>query len=161
MNIPSQLPQTAISLLKFLQAHNVSFELYDHEAAQTCERAARLRGTPLNWGGKTMLLRAKTEFFLATMPAHLRANNNLLRKVVRTDKLRFARTDELRDLLGYPPGAIPPIGRPLHDLALVIDRHILEQEKVAFNIGVLTHSVVVKRDEFLASVNHRICSFVV
>lgn len=136
-------------ILEHLKNLEIAHKLMTHEPAETCEKAAQYRGLPLQFGGKTALLKSKHGFHLFCVAANLQFDNAKIRKLLGSQKLRFAREEEKEELLGVPRGAIPPLGHPITDLELYLDASIFENESVAFNIGVLTQSVVVSLEDFL------------
>ena len=64
-------------------------------------------------------------------------------------RFRFASADELRELTGLVPGSIPPFGRPILPLDLYVDTSILSNERVAFNAGSLTDSIIMDREDYI------------
>ena len=56
--------------------------------------------------------------------------------------LRFATADELMDLTGLVPGSVPPFGEPVLPFPLFVDESIEANDRIAFNAGSLTDSVV-------------------
>jgi prolyl-tRNA editing enzyme YbaK/EbsC (Cys-tRNA(Pro) deacylase) len=45
-------------------------------------------------------------------------------------------------LTGLAPGSVPPFGQPVLPFELYVDESVLENEKVAFNAGSLTDSII-------------------
>ena len=52
------------------------------------------------------------------------------------------------DLTGLVPGSVPPFGRPILDLELVVDESVLANERIAFNAGSLTESVIMATEDW-------------
>ena len=63
-------------------------------------------------------------------------------------KLRFADAAELAKLTGLVPGSVPPFGPPVLDLPLVADPALLENDRVAFNAGSLTTSIIMASADY-------------
>ena len=55
---------------------------------------------------------------------------------------------ELLELTGLVPGSVPPFGPPVLELRLVADPALLENEKVAFNAGSLTTSIIMASADY-------------
>lgn len=147
-------------LRELLQEKNIPFEERDHPAGSTCETAANARGEELKIGGKTLLFKDKKgEFHLFVLSAAKSADNNKIRKILKSQKLRFATEEELHELVGVEKGALPPFGRDLLPFDLYLDKSILENEKIAFNAGVLTKSFILKVKDYLEVVDPIICQF--
>ena len=67
----------------------------------------------------------------------------------KAKKLRFASAEELLDLTGLVPGSVPPFGTPLLPFTLFVDRSIRQNERIAFNAGSLTDSIVMDVEDYL------------
>jgi Ala-tRNA(Pro) deacylase len=50
-------------------------------------------------------------------------------------------------MTGLPRGAVPPLGRPIPPFDLFVDDSILENEKIAFNAGSLTTSIIMSVED--------------
>ena len=53
------------------------------------------------------------------------------------------------ELTGLVPGCIPPFGRPILPLDLYVDTSILANDRIAFNAGSLTDSIVMDRASYI------------
>ena len=147
-------------LRELLQSNNIQFEEREHIAGATCVSAADARGEDLRIGGKTLLFKDKTNSFkIFVLSAAKKADNNKIRKILKSGKLRFATKEELKDLAGVEKGALPPFGRNILPFDLYLDKSILDNEKIAFNAGVLTTSFILKVEDYLKLVDPIICQF--
>jgi prolyl-tRNA editing enzyme YbaK/EbsC (Cys-tRNA(Pro) deacylase) len=62
---------------------------------------------------------------------------------------RFATAEELRELAALVPGSVPPFGEPILPFELYGDTAIgTTEDKVAFNAGSLSHSIVMKASDW-------------
>lgn len=145
--------------MQFLAENEIVFEQKKHPAATTCEQSAQFRGTSLHIGGKTIMLKDKTAFRLFVLPANKELDNNKARKILKSQKLRFATTSELADECGVEKGALPPFGRPLFPFDLYVDPLVLENELIAFNAGILTHSIIMRVSEYQKLITPTLCNF--
>lgn len=73
--------------------------------------------------------------------------------------MRFATRDELLELTGLEPGSIPPFGRPMIDLDLYVDQSIVDNDKIAFNAGSLTDSIIMSTKDYLEIAKPSILNF--
>mgnify|MGYP003956152879 CR=1 FL=1 len=144
---------------QLLTENNIDFSEVDHGPAKTCEESAQERGEDLKIGGKTLLLKDKTKFHLFVLAASLQADSNKIRKVLKTQRLRFASAQELSYLANVEKGALPPFGRPILPLDLYVDESITQNKKIAFNAGLLTKSFILKINDYLKIANPIICHF--
>ena len=136
------------SIIDLLTTHGVSFRHDEHEETPTSADAARVRGEPLEIGAKALVLKVDDRFCLFVMSAALRVDSRRIRRVLGARRTRFATAEELLDLTGLPPGAIPPFGRPILNLPLYVDPSVFQNERMAFNAGSLTHSVVMRTEDY-------------
>ena len=136
------------SIRNWLTENNVSFREQHHGPTRTSEESAIARGEPLEIGGKALLVKLGTEFALFVVPADRRMSSASVRAELAVRKLRFANTTELWDLTELVPGSVPPFGRPILPFDLYIDARIRENEKIAFNAGSLTDSVIMSTDDY-------------
>ena len=139
-----------------LQTAGVDFRELHHEPTYTSEDAARVRSEQLRNGGKALLMKLNTEHALFVLPAERRLHSALIRKQLGTKKMRFASKEELAELTamegntGLVPGSVPPFGRPVLPFPLYVDSGIKENERIAFNAGSLTDSVIMSVEDYLA-----------
>lgn len=124
---------------------DVEHAVLDHPAAFSAEEAAAARGTPLEIGGKSLVLKiGKSGFAMFVVSGARRTSNKHIRHGLGIQRLRFARREELASLTGLSPGCIPPFGRPVFELPLYVDAHTLELPRIAFSLGSHERSVVMK-----------------
>jgi Ala-tRNA(Pro) deacylase len=145
-------------LERWLREAGVAFEIFEHAPVHTSEEAARVRRTPLEAGAKALVVRADDLFVHCVLPAHLKADNALLRGLVGTRKLRFATPEELQTLTGCAPGAVPPFGN-LFGLRVLMDEALARNERVAFNAGSNTVSITMRCDDLVRLSEATMCRF--
>ena len=63
-------------------------------------------------------------------------------------RTRFATPEELLKITGLVPGSIPPFGKPVTVLELYVDPSLMKNERIAFNAGSLTDSIVMKVKDY-------------
>lgn len=145
------MSQTVVDrVIRLLQESRVSFRRLDHEATFTSEDSARVRNEPLQVGAKALLLKTGSEYLIAVIPANRKLNSAAVKQVLKSKNLRFATADELREITGLLPGALPPFGQPIFDLPLFADVQVgAELDRVAFNAGSRTVSIIVSRSDWL------------
>jgi Ala-tRNA(Pro) deacylase len=145
-------------ILSFLDEHGIVYRSLHHEETPTSEDSARVRGVDLSTGGKALMLKigdsdndTGNTFGLFVMSASRKLNSKAVKKEFRAKGMRFATRDELAEKTGgLVPGAVPPFGRPiLLDLNLYVDTSITENERIAFNAGSLTDSVIMNVQDYL------------
>jgi prolyl-tRNA editing enzyme YbaK/EbsC (Cys-tRNA(Pro) deacylase) len=139
------------SIRSALEGTGADWRELEHEATRTSEDSARVRGEPLRVGAKALLVKADERFVLLVLSAARKLDSRKLRAALGVRKTRFASADELLELTGLVPGSVPPFGDPVLPFPLYVDRSVLESERVAFNAGSLTRSVIVAREAWQAA----------
>jgi len=119
-----------------------------HRPVYTSEEAAAVRGTPLASGAKALLLKADDRFILAVFPADRKLDNRKLRELLGVKSLRFASREELWQLTGVQPGAVPPFGS-LFGLPTYCDPALFQQPELNFNIGDNAVSMHLRAEDYL------------
>lgn len=136
------------SIREMLSRAGIPFREIQHEPTYTSEDSARARGESMRIGGKALLMRADEETLVFVLPADRKADSGAIRKELGIRKLRFASREELLELTGLVPGSLPPFGKPVFPFPLYVDDAIRENEKIAFNAGSLTDSIVMSVDDY-------------
>ena len=142
--------QTLERIRNHLDAAGISYREVEHEPTRTSEESAAARGEELRIGAKALLLRTDDKFQLFVLPADRRMDSTAIRRYLGVRKTRFASVEELDSLVGLVPGAVPPFGEPLLPFKLYADEAMgKETDKVAFNAGLLTHSIIMAASDWL------------
>ncbi len=137
-----------------LTADGVLFREVHHPPTRTSEESAAARGEPLRVGGKALLLKAEDGHLrLFVLPADARLDSSAIRTELGLKKTRFASPEELLDRTGLVPGSVPPFGRPILPFDLYVDQGIAENDRIAFNAGSLTESIVLNTTDYLRVAN--------
>ena len=132
-----------------LKQQGVAFREVQHEPTYTSEESAQARGEELRIGGKALLMKAGAEFRLFVLPADRKMDSASVRSQLGFRKMRFASREELLELTGLVPGCVPPFGRPVLPFELYVDAGIRENERIAFNAGSLTNSIIMDVGDYL------------
>jgi prolyl-tRNA editing enzyme YbaK/EbsC (Cys-tRNA(Pro) deacylase) len=134
---------------ELLSQHGVAYKEIDHEPAHTSEESARVRGESLSVGAKALLLKTGDAFRLFVLSADMQLDTKKIKQELKTRSIRFATPEELFDLTGLVPGSLPPFGIPVLPFDLYGDSSIGKgDDKVAFNAGSLTSSIVMKASDW-------------
>ena len=125
-------------LEQLLLASDASYEVLRHAAVYTSEEAAAVRNTPLASGAKALVCKVDGAFQMFVLPADRKLDSAAWRKQWRVKSFRFADRDEVQQLTGLTPGAIPPFGS-LFQLPTFCDERLAEAGSINFNAG--DHSI--------------------
>ena len=141
--------QTLEKIRHHLNAAGISFREVQHEPTRTSEESAAARGEELRVGAKALILRTDGVFQLFVLPADRKLDSSAIRRQLGVRKTRFATIEELNELVGLIPGAVPPFGEPILPFTLYADESVgVETDKVAFNAGLLTHSIIMSASDW-------------
>ena len=127
---------------------DVPFVQKHHEPTLTSEASAQARGEPLKIGAKALVVKCDDQFRLFVLPADRKLDSSAVKRLLGVRKLRFADAAELLSLTGLVPGSVPPFGPPVLSLELTADLALLENDRVAFNAGSLTTSIVMSSADY-------------
>ena len=136
-------------LSALLERRNVPFEVLRHASVYTSQQAAAVRGTPLASGAKALVCKADMRMLMIVLPADRRLASKRIRKAYELRSLRFATGEEVRQLTGLEPGAIPPIGS-LFNLPTWCDQRLAEQSRINFNAGDHAISISMRYADYVA-----------
>ena len=92
------------------------------------------------------------------IPADRKLDSKQVRHALGIHGLRFATKDELKELTGLPPGAVPPFGS-LFGLPTYCDTRLAENERLNFNAGDNSISVSLGYEDYLTVENPSLGAF--
>ena len=136
-------------LQELLRSRGVIFDFKEHAPVKTSQEAAAVRGTPLREGAKALVFAADGVLILAVVPAHKRVGTRAFKRAFGVKDLRMIAPDELRERTGLAVGAVPPFGSVL-DLPTYVDRGLLENERISFNAGSRSASIIMACRDYIA-----------
>ncbi len=145
----------------WLTSEAVPFREVHHEPTRTSEDSARARGEELRVGGKTLLIKVDSVFRLFVLSADRKLDSAAIKQQFDAKKTRFATPEELAELNGLVPGSVPPFGQPILPFPLFVDPSVFENERIAFNAGSLTDSIVMPIEDYRRLASAEIFRFAV
>jgi prolyl-tRNA editing enzyme YbaK/EbsC (Cys-tRNA(Pro) deacylase) len=125
-----------------LHRQGAEFREVHHEPTRTSEESARARGETVDIGGKALLMRVGGQNALFVISAARKVDSAALRRQLGVSRLRFASAKELLRLTGLIPGSVPPFGEPILPFPLHADESVFENDRIAFNAGTPTDSII-------------------
>lgn len=153
------MPAMFEKIKNLLQSHSIEFQEIHHGPTRTSEESARARGEDLSVGGKGLIVKVDDTFRLFVLSASKRLDSSALKKHFHARDIRFATADELMALTGLAPGSVPPFGKPIIDMELYVDDSILRNERIAFNAGSLTDSIIMSVKDYRAVAQPSVFNF--
>jgi prolyl-tRNA editing enzyme YbaK/EbsC (Cys-tRNA(Pro) deacylase) len=136
-------------IIRYLKQNGVAFRVVHHEPTRTSAESAEARGEELRVGGKAILMKVDDGFKLFVLSAARSIDSSKIKAFFTVKRLRFASPDELLEHTGLVPGSVPPFGPPILNLELYADVSIGSNERIAFNAGSLTDSVIMEAEDYL------------
>lgn len=140
---------TPAAIRAWLDGEGVAYRHLVHRETRTSEESAAARGEPLESGAKALLVRTDEQFRLFVLSAARRFQSAAVKRQLGVKSTRFATSDELFAHTGLVPGSVPPFGRPILPFDLYVDETIRMLDRVAFNCGALTESLVMSAADYL------------
>ena len=158
--VKHRMPEKIVDRIKsMLASHPISFREVHHEPTRTSGESAKARGEDISIGGKAILMKLDDTFKLFVLSAAKKIDSQKIKVRFGAKKLRFATPEELSQLTGLVPGAVPPFGRPILPFDLYVDTSVTLNEKIAFNAGSLTTSIVMSSRDYLVLAAPEIFNF--
>lgn len=133
----------------WLSSEHVTFRELHHEPTRTSERSACVRGEELRVGGKALVIKVDDAFRLFVLSAERKLDSAAIKRHFKARKTRFATPEELREMTGLVPGSVPPFGPPILPFPLHADESVVENDRIAFNAGSLTDSIVMPIGDYV------------
>ncbi len=154
-----ETPESVFERIRDLLArHAVAFEVLRHEPVYTSQQAAEVRGTPPASGAKALVCRGDDGFVMFVIPADRKLASGDARRAEGFRKLRFASREEVEQLTGLQPGAIPPFGS-LFGLATLCDGRLGQNEVINFNAGDHRISISMRYEDYFRAEKPRLGTF--
>jgi Ala-tRNA(Pro) deacylase len=147
------------SICQWFDSTGTSYRTVHHEPTFTSEESAKARGEEVRIGGKALLIKTDNEFRLFVLSAARKLDSAALKQRFGVKKTRFASAQELADLTGLVPGSVPPFGRPILPFDLFVDESIVANERIAFNAGSLTDSIIMQTADYMTVAKPTVFSF--
>ncbi len=140
------------SICALLNERGIEYRSVRHEPTFTSEESAKARGEDVKIGGKAIVMKMDDAFKLFVLSAALKVDSKKIKERFKAKSIRFASKEELFELTGLVPGSVPPFGPPILSLELYLDPSVTQNEKIAFNAGSLTDSIILKTSDYLTVV---------
>jgi Ala-tRNA(Pro) deacylase len=133
----------ARSVVEYLDGEGVQYEVVEHEPTMSAVAEAEATHRPQRTVAKTVVVHDRGAYILAIVPASERVDVHKLRDLLgASGSMRLATEEEMaRDFPTLEVGATPPVG-PMVPHAEVVDRRLLEEDRVLCSGGDHRHSIV-------------------
>ncbi|OGN57462.1 MAG: aspartate--tRNA(Asn) ligase [Chlamydiae bacterium RIFCSPHIGHO2_02_FULL_49_29] len=149
------------AILHVLKEKGISFQHLVHGPTPTCEDSARLRGTRMEEGVKTLIVKGvkSKKNALFNIPSHLKLDMKAVQEAMG-EKCSFEEIALIKERFGLEAGGIPPFGNLLN-LDTYFDNSLKQMETSAFNCGLPTESLILKTQDLIALIDPRFGPFAI
>jgi Ala-tRNA(Pro) deacylase len=139
-------------IIVILKQHNAIYRIIDHIPEGRTDIISQIRGNNLAQAAKAIVIMVKIgkkerRYYLAVVPGDCRINLDAMRSLCNGSHAMFATKDQVQELTSCVIGAVPPFSFR-HDLSLVVDPLLLENEEIVFNAGRLDRSIFIRRESY-------------
>lgn len=137
------------NIIRILEKQAISYEEMEHPPVVTCKDSARYRAEH-GWNGlgsKNILFHAKGRFYLVVTTAEKEIKARKFKKEFGTKNIRFATSDEVKEITDCKIGALPPFGYLNRELPIYVDEEIFRNKYFMFNPAVHTKSIRIKTED--------------
>lgn len=141
----------------YLDENGVEYELVEHAERFTAAAEARAAGVGPEDAAKEVVLRAGDAYVLAVIPASERLDFQKARRLLDGEQRpRLATEAEIGAAFPeFEIGALPPFG-PMHDIPEIVDRRLLDHDRVLCAGGDHRHSLRIDPNEIVRIGNARV-----
>lgn len=134
----------------YLETNGVPHEVVEHPTRYSAAADARAAGLEPDDAAKTIVLRDDDGYRIVCIPASQRLDLHKLRELIGAgSNLRLAAENEIAaDFGSFEVGALPPFG-PLLSASEIVDRRLLEHDRVLCSGGDHRHGVMIDPNEIV------------
>jgi Cys-tRNA(Pro) deacylase len=123
--------------VRALEEMGIPYQVLQHKhRVRNAEEAAVERGMPLRQVVKSLLVRRPDRrHVLALVRGDQRLSLKKLARIAGVKSVEMAPEADVPRITGYQIGAVAPLGLRRTDVAIYVDRHILEEPQVSISAG--------------------------
>jgi Ala-tRNA(Pro) deacylase len=141
-----------VDLYRYLDDNRIAYRRFDHPPVYTVEDVKRMVPPLPAARVKNLFLRDSKggRHFLIVVPAEKRVDIKKLDRIIGSSRLSFGSPQRLKNCLGVEPGAVSIlalVNDPKHEVEIVVDDVIWEQDAYQFHPLVNTSTLVISRDD--------------
>lgn len=154
-----------MDLYQILNKLNINYELIEHEAVFTVDDAKRIEDSIEGIGCKNLFLTDnKNNYYLVLIQEDKRLNIKEISKLVNANRLSFASTEQLMNILKLEKGSVTPLGiiNDVSNIVTIIIDKDLKENKVLCHPNTNTRTISLEFDDlirFIEFFNHKYIIF--
>lgn len=137
------MEQPYTKIIDFLSNSGVEYQVVNHEHVHTSAEAAKVRGTSMSEGAKSLMLKSGDEFVMAIIPGDKKLDSRKLRTTMGVRKLKFSSPEEVVKIMGCKIGACYPFGN-LISLKTYAEQTLSNNTWISYSPGVHDKSIRMK-----------------
>jgi len=139
-------------IIQLLDQNNIDYKLSHHEYARTSEEAAKIRGSKPEQGAKALVFWADGEPIQIVIQGNLKVDKEKFKEIYGYSKLKMVSAEELKEITGVEPGAVPPFGN-LFEPPIKMYCNLGFNDIIEFSAGDHRKSIQMKYKDWLDLVN--------
>jgi len=142
-----------VELVKtFIRETGIKANIIEYDSTvESVKSASEASGFPPERILKTLILKAGDEYIAAVLRGNDRLDKRKVEYTLGLKGVRFARPDEIKNLLCVGPGEVSPLTEGVASLRVIADSKVAEiREEVLVGGGSLKHLVRVNVDDLLS-----------
>ena len=120
---------------EFFKKHNLNINILEtEEKTHTAQQAAYTHSVPIQNIVKSILVKIDKDFCLFLVPGNKQLDLEKKKKEFKTQKVRIANAQEVKNITGYSIGGVPPFGHK-EKLRTFVEKGFNEKEKLLAAAG--------------------------
>ena len=137
-------------IINILNQNSIKYKVYEHEEVFTINDVKNKLLFDYNKLVKTIVFSHKEKFIFVVLNGDNSIDYKKLSKAlnIRRDDFKMANGEEIEKELGYQIGGISPIPTE-SNIVVIIDKKVLDKEKIYCGIGVRTKSLELKSSDLV------------
>jgi Ala-tRNA(Pro) deacylase len=140
-----ELTSVSQKIVDYLKLHAIPHQSIHHPAAASVLEYQQTLGTRLKQQAKALFVRYKRSntkgFAIVAIQAQKKLNLDVVCKLLHAKEARLGTHEQLLETTGCNYGELPPLGK-IFSLTLLMDKELLKEDKIYFNAGSLTFSII-------------------
>jgi Ala-tRNA(Pro) deacylase len=139
-----ELTPVSQKIVDYLKLHAIPHQSIHHAAAASVLEYQQILGTRLEQQAKALFIRYKgnaKDFAIVAIQAQKKLDLDMVCKLLHAKEARLGAHEQLLETTGCNYGELPPLGK-IFSLTLLMDKELLKEDKIYFNAGSLTFSII-------------------
>jgi Cys-tRNA(Pro)/Cys-tRNA(Cys) deacylase len=135
---------------RYLDAHGIPYRFFRHSGVvHSLEQAARERGQRPEQIIRSLVFRlSRGGYVMVLVAGEQQVSWHALRHHLGTSRISMASEAQVKQVTGYPIGAVSPFGTP-QSLRILVDRGVLREAEISVGSGVRYTTVIMQQEDFI------------